>query len=169
MAEASPVIFNGPLHGAALADARQLASERKIDVPAVLAIVEARVSFWFDRSRASAKCGADLLALQACRGVLSLIAGAKVGAGDGVAWLSCSSRRALAAIDCESTVALRAKPNSLLAQDHPYLLAACRLLRVEGLFHNQDSASARRRAAKKSARNRRHSPKLDKTERANHA
>jgi hypothetical protein len=152
MADVAPLTFNDPAHGVAIASAKQTADAALVDLERVRAIVDQRVAFWQARARGNPKCGADLMALQACRAVLSLIAGKLAHEGDALAWLAVTERRGLAAIDSESTVSLRAPVRSLLASDHPYLLAACRLLRGEGLFRaDAATKSARRRAqAKKS-------------------
>ena len=148
MAEAVPLIFNGPVHAAAIAEARDFARETGVDLDRVRQIVAQRVAFWEGRAKGNPKCGADLLGLLACRAVLDLIGDGAAEHGDGVAWLSCTERRGLAAIDSESTVSLRAPSRSPLAGDHPYLLSACRLLRCDGLFRaGEASKSVRRRAA----------------------
>lgn len=150
MAEAVPLIFNGPVHAAAIAEARDFARETGVDLDRVRQIVGQRVAFWEARAKGNPKCGADLLGLLACRAVLDLIGDGAAEHGDGVAWLSCTERRGLAAIDSESTVSLRAPSRSPLAGDHPYLLSACRLLRCDGLFRaGEASKSVRRRAAAK--------------------
>jgi hypothetical protein len=152
MADASPLIFNGPVHSAAIADAKQMACDWSVDLDRVREIVGQRVAFWEARAKGNPKCGADLLALQACRAVLDLIAGEAPEHGDGLAWLSCTERRGLAAIDSESAVSLRAPIRSPLAGEHPFLLSACRLLRCDGLFRAGEASKATRRraAAKKS-------------------
>jgi hypothetical protein len=150
MADASPLIFNGPVHSAAISDAKQMACDWSIDLDQVRVIVGQRVAFWEAKARGNPKCGADLMGLLACRAVLDLIAGETPEHGDGQAWLSCTERRGLAAIDSESAVSLRAPTRSPLAGDHPYLLSACRLLRCDGLFRaGEASKSVRRRAAAK--------------------
>ena len=152
MADASPLIFNGPVHSAALAEAKQCACDWAVDLDRVREIVGQRVAYWEARAKGNPKCGADLLALQACRAVLDLIAGEAAEHSDGLAWLSCTERRGLAAIDSESAVSLRAPSRSPLAGEHPFLLSACRLLRCDGLFRAGEASKATRRraAAKKS-------------------
>lgn len=150
MADASPLIFNGPVHAAAIAEAREFARDTGVDLHRVRQIVGQRVAYWEAKARGNPKCGADLLGLQACRAVLDLIADETPEHSDGVAWLSCTERRGLAAIDSESTVSLRASPRSPLAGDHPFLFSACRLLRRDGLFRaGEASKSVKRRAAAK--------------------
>lgn len=144
--------FDGPLHREAIDAARVLVSDRAIDLVQVRAILEARLAYWLDKSRLQSKCGADLMGLQACRGVLALIAGVDPGDGDAAAWAACPERRALAAIDSESVISLRARPMTKLAADHPFLMAACRVLRVDDLFKSDKPSSVRRRAAKAKAK-----------------
>ena len=152
MADASPLIFNGPVHSAAIVDAKQMAGAWSMDLERIGAIVDARVAYWLNRAKGNPKCGADLMALQACRAVLSLIAGKPADEGDGLAWLAVTERRGLAAIDNESAVSLRAPSRSPLAGEHPFLFDACRLLRCDGLFRSGEASKAvrRRAAAKKS-------------------
>lgn len=147
MADTSPLIFNGPAHQAALAEARQLAHDFGADLDRVRLIVGQRVAFWQARAKANPKCGADLLALLACRAVLDLIAEANPVEGDEVAWLSCTERRGLAAIDKESAISLTAASRSPLAADHPYLFSACRILRINGLFRMGEAGKAAKRRA----------------------
>lgn len=150
MSDASPLIFNGPVHAAAIAEARVFVGEIGADLDRIRGIVAERVGFWESKARGNPKCGADLLGLQACRAVLDLIAEETPEHGDTLAWLSCTERRGLAAIDKESAVSLLAHSRSPLVGDHKFLFSACRLLRCDGLFRGgQASKAVRRRAAAK--------------------
>jgi hypothetical protein len=146
MADALPPhIFNGSYHATAMANVRI-----KFESGA-LAAASAVVDVLVNRLRKVAveqpKCGADLKGLMGARAVLMMLARPNVhlDPADVNAWIECQRARILAALDTESTAALRAPQGSVLADQHGDWMAACRIARCDGLF-KPDTKSAPRRA-----------------------
>ncbi len=138
-----PLIFGGPCHQSAL-DAARAQFESGAFV-AVIELLTATINPLIARSTAQSKCGADLMALLAARGVFLALARRSVSAQDVNCWLAVTRQRALAAMDVCSVAALNAPAMSIQRETHVDWMAACRIARADGLFRADAKAAPRRK------------------------
>jgi hypothetical protein len=139
-----PHIFNGQYHATAMANARMRFDSGVF--AAASKLVDARVGTLLRVAASEPKCGADLKGLMAARAVLMMLArpNGHLPPADVGAWIECQRARVLGALDTQSADALRAPKGSLLNDQHPDWMAACRIARLEGLFKPNVKAAPRR-------------------------
>lgn len=120
-----PETFMGPFHAASLDAVRATFEAGQTETS--LGLIDGVVCRLLDVARGAPKCGADLAALMAVRAVFLALAGQPVGQGDGDAWASMGTSRAVGAVIVQSGLRL-GKP------EHRDWLCAVKIARSEGLF-----------------------------------